>query len=164
MARDSDRLVQRSGRPVREEVGAISGSMRRSADETTTGEGSALHQLRAAVEKTTNRAENSCLMALDAAQHYNAKLFEFCKGQQRCGPQLRSRVRRRKIARGFYPDNNQARRRADRGVGGAGERAGGAWSEDCLRIRRAIQGAMVDLQNGRSQSRRYSRTASQGQR
>jgi hypothetical protein len=80
MARYSDRLVQRSGRPVREEVGAISGSVRRSANETTTGEGSALHQLRAAVEKTTNQAENSCLMALDAAQHYNAKLFEFCKG------------------------------------------------------------------------------------
>jgi hypothetical protein len=80
MARDSDRLVQSSGRPVREEVGAISGSARRSADETTTGEGSALHQLRAAVEKTTNQAENSCLMASDAAQHYTQKLFEFCKG------------------------------------------------------------------------------------
>jgi hypothetical protein len=31
------------------------------------------------MEETADRAKNSCLMAMEAAQHYNAKLFEFAK-------------------------------------------------------------------------------------
>jgi hypothetical protein len=77
------------------------GSTHRSTDRITAGEGNAVHQLRAAMEETADNA----LQRLTTMR-----------------PQLRSRNRRRKIARGFHPDNNQPRRRADRGVGGAGER------------------------------------------
>jgi hypothetical protein len=56
----------------------MAGSTLRS-NRITAGEGNAVHQLRAAMEDTTDQAKNSCLMAMEAAQHYNAKLFEFAK-------------------------------------------------------------------------------------
>jgi hypothetical protein len=57
----------------------MAGSTLRSADRITAGEGNAVHQLRAAMDETTDQAKNSCLMAMEAVQHYNAKLFEFAK-------------------------------------------------------------------------------------
>jgi hypothetical protein len=57
----------------------MAGSTLRSIDRITAGEGKAVHQLRAAMEETTDRAQDSCSIVLEAAQHYNAKLFEFAK-------------------------------------------------------------------------------------
>jgi len=48
----------------------MAGSTLRSIDRITAGEGNAVHQLRAAMEETTDQAKNSCSMAMEAAQHY----------------------------------------------------------------------------------------------
>jgi len=55
------------------------GSTLRSTDRITTGEGNAVHQLHAAMEETADKAKSSCSIALEGAQRYNAKLFEFAK-------------------------------------------------------------------------------------
>jgi len=57
----------------------MAGSTLRSTDRITAGDGNAVHQLRAALEETTDQAENSCSIILEAVQRYNAKLFEFAK-------------------------------------------------------------------------------------
>jgi len=57
----------------------MAGSTLRSTDRITAGEGAAVHQLRAAMEETADQAKSSCSIALEAAQRYNAKLFEFAK-------------------------------------------------------------------------------------
>jgi hypothetical protein len=57
----------------------MAGSMLRRTDRITAGEGNAVHQLRAAMEETADQAKSSCSIALEAAQRFNAKLFEFAK-------------------------------------------------------------------------------------
>ena len=51
----------------------------RKTEKTTAKEGIAFRELRAAMEERTDQTKSSCLMAMEAAQHYNAKLFEFAK-------------------------------------------------------------------------------------
>ena len=51
-------------------------------EKTSAKEGSAFRELRAAMGKRTDQTKNFCLMTMEVAQHYNAKLFEFAKGQQ----------------------------------------------------------------------------------
>jgi hypothetical protein len=57
----------------------MAGSTHMNTDKAAVKEGNAVHQLRAAMEERTNQAKSSCLMAMEAAQHYNAKFFEFAK-------------------------------------------------------------------------------------
>src|ERR1700681_4585536 len=51
----------------------------RMKDKTSAKEKSAVEEIGAATEQTRHLARNSCLTALEAAQHYNAKLFEFAR-------------------------------------------------------------------------------------
>jgi hypothetical protein len=48
-------------------------------DKITAREKSAFEAFGAATEETRHLAKNSCLTALEAAQEYNAKLFEFAR-------------------------------------------------------------------------------------
>jgi hypothetical protein len=53
--------------------------MSKMKDKTSAKETSPFEEIGAATEGTRHLAKNSSLMALEAAQHYNAKLFEFAR-------------------------------------------------------------------------------------